>query len=65
MAREMPRDEHWTGRGGRQALTVADLCRAIAERRIPAIRQRDEYVLTARDMRRWLEGRAGHARSAS
>lgn len=39
-----------------QPRTVADLCHAIEERRIPVTRERDEYVVRQRDLRRWLDG---------
>lgn len=45
-------------RRGREEMTVGDLCRAIEEQRIPVARHDDEYQLTARDLRRWLDGRA-------
>ena len=45
------------GGQGPRPKTVADLCQAIADRRIPVAREDDEYILTQRDLRRWLGDR--------
>lgn len=50
-------------RRNREKTTIGDLCRAIEEQRIPVTRHDDDYLLTARDLRRWLDGRAPSAMS--
>ena len=37
-------------------VTIGDLCRAIEERRIRVTRYDDEYRVSVRDLRRWLDG---------
>lgn len=42
------------GRIDPQHVTLADLCQAVDERQIPVTREHDDFIVTQRDLRRWL-----------
>ncbi|HEY7356154.1 MAG TPA: hypothetical protein VH590_06790 [Ktedonobacterales bacterium] len=49
----------------RQTLTVGELCAAIADGRLPATLQDNQYQVNGRDLRRFVNGQRPAARDAA
>ena len=53
------------GRTSPQHITLADLCRAIDDRQIPVTREHDDFIVTQRDLLRWLGDRETRLQSGT